>query len=416
MRKIDFALPPLPLIFSIVLLTLMSSFASQAAMVNPVIPLLSRPVSRPENYSEKLDAIQKKASDIEDVLILNHNSQAQAKANIKKLKTLIKLRQEERDLGQRRLKELVSTVTELESRREGLREKLNTQKTALRKLLMAIEASMHADSQAPSLAGALESEKFEAPRRKLMANLVSHGLKEVETLHADLDDSDQLESKIQEEKQHLAYLFQDLDEKESVLELNRQIQADILRKSRDERIAQLDNYHKLKSSQFQVEQMIQDFNARRELQRTAELERRSRSLFQGAFASLKGKLPLPLVNGRVISAFGRAFDPKSKLFIFKKGIDIAPAEHQPGQGAVRAVFDGKIAFSGELPQYGQVAIIDHGNHFYTLCAHLGQLSRKAGDLVTAGDAIGLTDNAGTPVYFEIRDRNVAVNPLQWVSN
>jgi septal ring factor EnvC (AmiA/AmiB activator) len=275
---------------------------------------------------------------------------------------------------------------------------------------------MHADSQAPSLGGALESEKFEAPRRKLMANLVSHGLKEVETLHADLDDSDQLESKIQEEKQHLAYLFQDLDEKQSVLELNRQIQADILRKSRDERIAQLDNYHKLKSSQFQVEQMIQDFNARRELQRTTELERRSRSLFQGAFASLKGKLPLPLANGRVISAFGRAFDPKSKLFIFKKGIDIAPAEHQTGQGSVRAVFDGKIAFSGELPQYGQVTIIDHGNHFYTLCAHLGRLSRKAGDLVTAGDAIGLTDNAGTPVYFEIRDRNVAVNPLQWVSN
>jgi septal ring factor EnvC (AmiA/AmiB activator) len=392
----------------------------------------SRPtsVTRSSRYAEQLDSIRNRATALEDALITNYNSQAQAKANLKKLQALIKLRSQERDLGRQRLAELTSTVSELMARRELLREKLNTQKNSVRRLLMAIEGSLRADSGSTGasmdsvesatgselLESTIESEKFEAPRRKLMANLVSHGLKEVETLHADLDDSDQLEQKIDEEKQHLAYLFQDLDEKESVLELNRQIQSDILHKSRNERIAQLENYRMLKSSQTQVEQMMQDFSARRELERTTEEERRSNSAFLSAFAQLKGKLQLPVDGGRVVSSFGRSFDPKSKLFIFKKGIDIAPALHAAPRGVVRAVFDGKIAYSGELPQYGQVAIVDHGNHFYTLCAHLGQLTHKAGDRVAAGDAIGLTDDVGTPVYFEIRDRNVAVNPLQWVSN
>ena len=63
-----------------------------------------------------------------------------------------------------------------------------------------------------------------------------------------------------------------------------------------------------------------------------------------------------------------------------------------------------------------MTIVDHGEHFYSLCAHLGDLKGKAGDPVAAGDVLGTSDQAGNPVYFEIRARNDAVNPLQWVSN
>ena len=118
------------------------------------------------------------------------------------------------------------------------------------------------------------------------------------------------------------------------------------------------------------------------------------------------------VGGKVISAFGRVFDPKSRLYIFKKGIDISAAKN----AQVRTVSAGKIAYSGELRDYGRVTIVDHGDHYYSLYAHLGEMTRKAGDPVEAGELIGITDESGTPMYFEIRARNVAVNPLQWVSN
>jgi septal ring factor EnvC (AmiA/AmiB activator) len=127
---------------------------------------------------------------------------------------------------------------------------------------------------------------------------------------------------------------------------------------------------------------------------------------------LKGHLQLPVAGGKILTSYGRAFDSKSGLYVFKKGVEIQADKKQ----TVRAIYGGKIAYSGELPDYGKVEIIDHGDHFYSLCAHLGDSIKKTGDSVAAGDAIGVTDDLGTPVYFEIRARNVAVNPLQWVSN
>jgi septal ring factor EnvC (AmiA/AmiB activator) len=138
-------------------------------------------------------------------------------------------------------------------------------------------------------------------------------------------------------------------------------------------------------------------------------------MLQGEFAKFKGKLPFPIANSKVLSPFGRVYDPRSKLYVFKKGIDLVSSVQGKSE-AVRAIHSGKIAYSGKLPDYGNVTIVDHGDHFYSLCAHLGSLQKKAGEIVAAGDVIGSTDDSGTPIYFEIRARNVAVNPLQWVSN
>jgi septal ring factor EnvC (AmiA/AmiB activator) len=60
--------------------------------------------------------------------------------------------------------------------------------------------------------------------------------------------------------------------------------------------------------------------------------------------------------------------------------------------------------------------MDHGDHYYTLCGNLGELRRKTGEEVRAGDVVGESSRDGAPVYFEIRSRNIAVNPLQWVSS
>jgi septal ring factor EnvC (AmiA/AmiB activator) len=126
------------------------------------------------------------------------------------------------------------------------------------------------------------------------------------------------------------------------------------------------------------------------------------------FSKAKGSLPYP-IQGKIVGRFGKAFDPESKLQIFKKGIEIAAAS----DAAVKAVYPGKIAYSGELQNYGRVVIVDHGDHFYTLCARLGSLKKNAGDEVRVGDSIGTSD--GHPVYFEIRAKNIPVDPLAWVA-
>jgi murein hydrolase activator len=369
--------------------------------------------------SDQITHIRKHVLDLEQELVDGLHSATQAKTNMKKIQTLLKLQKQERKLGEQRLAELESTVEELQARKLSLDTRITEQRATIRRSLMAVERSLHTDAiQSP------EQERIEAPRRKVLANLVERGVKETEALKIDLADADQLEARITEEKQQLAYLFADLDEQKGILELNQQLQSDILKKHDQERVVQLDNYRKLKVAESQVESLIQDFNARVELQRTTEAERMASIAAREAqknlddingqsdFARLKGQLKLPIAEGKILTAYGRAFDPKSGLYVFKKGIDIRPDKKQ----TVRAIYGGKIAYSGELPDYGKVAIVDHGDHFYTLCAHLGSSLRKTGDTVAAGDALGETDDLGTPVYFEIRARNVAVNPLQWISN
>lgn len=383
-----------------------------------VMPVWGAPVpasgGRNSGLVRRLDEIRTRIISLQKVLIDASRNQKHAKGNLKKIEALIRLQREERDLGKQRLTDLEGTVRELETRRASLNSKIVEQQKSVRRFLMAIERGTDEDPTRKVYAmPVLESERIEAPRRRILANLTSRGIREIEILKVDLADAENLETRIQEEKQQLAYLFQDLFEKESVLELNRQIQADMLQKNHEERVAQLENYRLLKSAEAQVESLIGEFNARIELERATEAERAaSKAMNNGAFARLKGRLPLPVGGAKVLTAFGRAYDPKSRLYIFKKGVELSAGKNEP----VRAISAGKVAFSGELPSYGKVAIIDHGEHFYSLCAQLGSLSKKAGEAVAAGEHIGVADDSGTPVYFEIRARNVAVNPLQWVAN
>ncbi len=337
--------------------------------------------------------IKNKIIRLEQALIQGLKLQKNAKNQLKKIRVLLRLQKEEKSLYQARLLELESTIQELGLRKKDLEIKINNHRMHIKKSLREIHRSRDQASRA--------EEKF-------FANRVDYSLKEMEAYKADLEDSNQLELKITEEKQHLSYAIQELTEQESVLELNRQIQLDLLEKKVGERIKQLENYRNLKDSEAKVEKMIFEFNARKELEKTLSL---NPSVKNEEFEKNKGRLGLP-VSGQVVSFFGKSFDPHSNLYVFKKGVEIQPFQkNQP----VASVFAGKTAFSGELPHYGRVMIIDHGSHYYSLIGKLGELYKKSGESVRRGEIIGQVDNSGNPIYFEIRSRNIAVNPMQWIS-
>lgn len=355
---------------------------------------------------DRLAAVRNRIVEVEQGLIHGLRAEREARSNIRKIKLLVELQKQEREIGRKRLQELEGTIVELESRRSMLRAKIVSQQISVRGFLISLQQAAESGPDPLSLG---ERERIEDARRKVLANLADHGLKEVETLRADFADAERLEARIMDERQQLTFLFEDLKEQDSILALNQKLQLDLLQKNHNERLGQLESYRKLKNSEAQVERLIGEFNSRIELERTLEEER---ALSQGAFAKLRGKLQLPLPGGKVVANFGRVYDPKSQLYIFKKGIDIAGGKRDD----VRAIWSGKVAYSGELPEYGKVTIVDHGDHFYSLCAHLGQITRRKGEEISAGDLLGLTDDHATPVYFEIRARNIAVNPLRWFSN
>lgn len=115
-----------------------------------------------------------------------------------------------------------------------------------------------------------------------------------------------------------------------------------------------------------------------------------------AFEHLKGKLPLPLA-GEVRGPSGR-------------GVEIVSKD----SNEVRAVAAGRVVYVGQLPTYGRVAILDHGDHYFSLLGHLGDFLKKPGEAVIPGEILGTVEPQFGALYFELRSRHVALNPLQWV--
>ena len=362
--------------------------------------------------SEQLDGIRGEVIQLQKDLLAGFRTRRQARGQISKIRNLMQLQKRERELGLERMKELETTVAELESRRASLLDKTDQRKRVVRGRVRSL-LSEPEFLKTPLVLG--EAGERDTVTRRVLSRLAGSSIREIEELKVDLADAESLEKRIQDEKQQLAYLFQDLEEQKSLLELNQQIQVDLLKKEHESRVAQLESYRRLKGSEAHLEQMLRDFNARRELEEMVERDRATaraaRVIEDSVFSQLKGKLSLP-IEGRVLSKFGQFLDPQSQLQVFKKGIDIEAKPSSP----VRSVAAGKVAFAGELASYGKVLIIDHGDHYYSLCGNLGYLSKKAGEAVSPGDLIGDSSSDGAPVYFEIRSRNIAVNPLQWVTS
>lgn len=370
------------------------------------------PETKPNSsLNERLSRVRNEVVSLEQSLIDTLKSSQKAKESLKKIQELLHLQKEEGVLGQKRMHDLEGTVQELESRRGVLRERVSIERDGIRKSLRELAFG---EDVLPDSREAIEREPFEQARSQLIRRMVQAGVREVDALRADLEDADRLEARITTEKGELEANMHEMAESEGILELNRQLQIDLIQRNRADRVSQLERWRKMKVAEAQVSDLIKNFNARMELQEVNRAERASRKamsvLADSAFGKLKGHLPLPLL-GKIVAKFGKVFDPGSGLNVFKKGIEIASA----AASEVHAISPGKIVYAGEMPSYGHLAIIDHGDHFYSICGQLGDIVKKVGDVVIQGEKIGVSDSSGTPVYFEIRAKNIPVDPMQWIA-
>jgi len=119
-----------------------------------------------------------------------------------------------------------------------------------------------------------------------------------------------------------------------------------------------------------------------------------------------------------ISAVGQflwpAFGQLAQYFSwYHPAIDIS----NTAGGAIRAADSGKVIVAGwpDSSGYGRRIIIDHGNGFTTLYAHLSSTAVSVGQYVSRGQTIGMMGSTGRStgvhLHLEIRKNGVAQNPL-----
>jgi len=120
----------------------------------------------------------------------------------------------------------------------------------------------------------------------------------------------------------------------------------------------------------------------------------------------KGKLPPPL-QGKVLSLYQERG---------QHGIEIKAAMGSE----IRAILSGKVLYADWFKGFGNVMIIDHGDHTFTVSAYCSRLLKKEGDMVSQGETIAFVGDAGSLkgpcLYFEIRHQGKPQDPLVWISH
>jgi septal ring factor EnvC (AmiA/AmiB activator) len=132
-----------------------------------------------------------------------------------------------------------------------------------------------------------------------------------------------------------------------------------------------------------------------------------------AFERLKGKLPLP-APGKIEVGFGRVVDPQFNTVLVQKGIDLRA---EPG-AQVSAVAGGRVVHAAALRGYGNLVIVDQGQGYFTLYAHLSAIEHAVGDELEAGARVGAVGDSGSLkgayLYFEIRHHGTPLDPATWL--
>ena len=151
----------------------------------------------------------------------------------------------------------------------------------------------------------------------------------------------------------------------------------------------------------------------RSLERTPQLPTARSRPQSGGFVALKGALPLP-VQGEVVVPFGYRRDQGAyNVTSFHSGVNIMADLGAP----VRALCDGQVIYASWFKGYGNMMIIDHGEHYYTLSAQLEQLLKARGDMVQTGEVVGTVGDtatlSGPGLYFEIRHYGKPLDPVSW---
>ena len=112
------------------------------------------------------------------------------------------------------------------------------------------------------------------------------------------------------------------------------------------------------------------------------------------------------------------FNPNRKHPIFKtsrphRGVDYAAPRGTP----IRSSGDGKVIFAGRKGGYGKAVIVQHGQKYTTLYAHMNKIKpgMKRGKRVKQGQTVGYVGSTGYAtgphLHYEFRVNGVHRNPL-----
>lgn len=205
------------------------------------------------------------------------------------------------------------------------------------------------------------------------------------------------------------------------LELEKNRKSEILAALSEEVTRQQKKIDELKQDEQRLSNLIEKLNRQLARKKNTPAKADGKSVLRndklpdstehrGSFAALKGKLRLP-VKGELANRFG---SPRESGSIKWQGLFIRSA----GGNEVKAIAGGEVIFADWLRGFGNLMILDHGNHYMSLYGNNAAIHKRVGRKVKSGDTIATVGNSGgnveTGLYFELRYQGKPFDPLSWV--
>ncbi|MEO8314951.1 MAG: peptidoglycan DD-metalloendopeptidase family protein [Pseudomonadota bacterium] len=222
---------------------------------------------------------------------------------------------------------------------------------------------------------------------------------QIATITANIARIDELTSKIDEEDAKLAENMVDqkqrLDEREALVKQRNQVLITLKEQARNNAT----ELKRLRTQRQELEQLVKELNRAAQ---AAPFDPDS------PFAQRKKKLSWP-VAGRIVTNFGA----RGAGDLPSEGIEIDAARGED----VRAVHEGIVQFADYYGLRGNMLILDHGDGYWSLYAHVDELFKAKGAKVAAGEKIGTVgDTGGRPrpgLYFQIFHNSKPMDPRGW---
>jgi septal ring factor EnvC (AmiA/AmiB activator) len=211
---------------------------------------------------------------------------------------------------------------------------------------------------------------------------------------------DALDVALQEQETLLAKLRRGSQDKLAQLETGRDQRQSALASLQTEARSRAASLERLRAQQADLERLLRDLS---------RVVRPAPPPDNGtAFARLRGRLDWP-VSGHVVASFGE----QRASGVNWDGLVVTTTRGAP----VRAIAAGRLIYADWLPGLGLLAIVDHGEGYFSLYGYNDQLRKSAGEAVSAGEVIAAAGDTGgrsqPQLYFELRRAGRPLDPRPW---
>lgn len=343
----------------------------------------------------------------------------QADANRREKSILNELERYDQQLliKRRELITLEERIRERDSEIQSLRQQLDTLQGALqsqRSLVGERLSAIYKQGRIPYLKVLVGSQDYHdlLKRYTYLQRLTQKEAELLAGYELGVGELEQKEQRLEEAKAALISHRTELQAKLSETRTEKRNKDMLLARIRGEKVTYEQTIRELEESSQKLQALIKELEQQRRRARQPKGPSKQPEL-SGELARHRGSLNWP-VDGILVSRFGLQKHPQFDTYVYRKGIEIGSFQG----GAIRSIYGGQVVYADWFPGYGMVIILDHGEEYYSLYAHLAKLLVAVGDRVHKDQVIGEVGDTGVSeggrLYFELRHREQAVDPLEWL--